>query len=152
MIKRRLLRDFLLRTVTWLKQNPEKLNMDIDDGYISSSLARSLSHRHHYTLSVWITDWSGDVLTLLSLIELWLRRHEPDIFATEERRRTGFHYRIQEQDSTHLMLNIRLQLTERVIVRIKDGILTAEPRDEIPLPPPEQDILAAWLDEGESES
>ncbi|EAW3064386.1 phage tail protein, partial [Salmonella enterica] len=42
MIKRKLLREFLLRTVTWLKQNPEKLNMDIEDGRISSTLARSL--------------------------------------------------------------------------------------------------------------
>lgn len=148
MIKRRLLREFLLRTVTWLKRNPEKLNMDIDNGHVSSSLAGSLSHRHHYTLSVWITDWSGDVITLMSLIELWLRRHEPDIFATEESRKTGFRYWIQEQDSTHLTLNIHLRLTERVIVRIKDGTLTAESRDEIPLPAPEQDILTAYLDEG----
>ncbi|HFW3091449.1 TPA: phage tail protein [Salmonella enterica subsp. enterica serovar Reading] len=147
MIKRKLLREFLLRTVTWLKQNPEKLNMDIDDGRISATLARSLSHRHHYTLSVWITDWSGDTITLFALIELWLRRHEPDIFATEEARKTGFRYWIQEQDSVHSTINIRLALTERVIVSIENNTLTATPKDEIPLPEPEQDILSAYLDE-----
>ncbi|ECX4790720.1 phage tail protein [Salmonella enterica] len=147
MIKRKLLREFLLRTVTWLNQNPEKLNMDIDEGRISSSLAPSLSHRHHYTLSMWITDWSGDTITLLSLINLWLRRHEPDIFATDEARKTGFRYWIQEQDSTHSTVNIRLQLTERTIVEIENGVLTATSKGEIPLPAPEQDILAAYLDE-----
>lgn len=150
MIKRKLLREFLLRTVTWLKQNPEKLNMDIEDGRISSTLARSLSHRHHYTLSIWIEDWSGDEITLLSLIELWLRRHEPDIFATEKARETGFRYWIQEKDSTHSVLNIHLQLTERTIVKIENGTLTAVSKDEIPLPSPEQDILSAYLDEGDS--
>ncbi|EIP1571974.1 hypothetical protein LRR32_000075 [Salmonella enterica] len=72
------------------------------------------------------------------------------IFATEKARETGFRYWIQEQDNTHSILNIRLQLTERTIVKIESGTLIAVSKDEIPLPAPEQDILSAYLDEGDN--
>ncbi|EDX0905072.1 phage tail protein, partial [Salmonella enterica subsp. enterica] len=150
MIKRQLLRAFLLKTVTWLGQNPEKLRMDIEEGRIAATLAPSLSHRHHYTLAIWIEDWGGDTATLLALIQAWARRHEPDIFATEEARKTGFRYWTYELDNAREKVLVHLKLTERMTVTVRDGVLTVTPKDEIPLPEPEQDVLTALLDEQEA--
>jgi hypothetical protein len=141
LLKQKNLRDFLRQTVPYLAQNPEKLILDIEDGSVEGTIGPSLSHLHSYKLVGWLLDWNGNTHVLVTLIELWLRRHQPDILANPDKRKTGFTYELLDLDGEMQNVNFTLLLTERVIVTQLDGSLNVEPKDEPPLPDGEVDPL-----------
>ncbi|MDW9427055.1 phage tail protein [Yersinia enterocolitica] len=103
--------------------NPERLKMFVDGGRIVSTLAPSLSFENQYTLTLFIEDFPSDVDYLFVPILAWLREHQPDIMATEEKRRTGFIHKVDVISDVLSDIRIDLQLTERAIVKEVDGAL-----------------------------
>ncbi|MGJ3745431.1 phage tail protein, partial [Yersinia pseudotuberculosis] len=101
----------------------ERLKMFVDGGRIVSTLAPSLSFENQYTLTLFIEDFPSDVDYLFVPILAWLREHQPDIMATEEKRRTGFIHKVDVMSDVLSDIRIDLQLTERVIVKEQDGAL-----------------------------
>ncbi|CNI77461.1 TPA: phage tail protein [Yersinia enterocolitica] len=123
MLKPKLLRQALTDSLTLLQTNPDKLKMFVDGGRIVSTLAPSLSFENQYTLTLFIEDFPSDVDYLFVPILAWLREHQPDIMATEEKRRTGFIHKVDVISDVLSDIRIDLQLTERVIVKEVDGAL-----------------------------
>ena len=64
----------------------------------------------------------------------WLRENQPDIMATEEKRRTGFTFKADVLSDTLCDISIDLQLTERVIVKQDGDALHVNHIGEPPLP------------------
>ncbi|OVZ84186.1 phage tail protein [Yersinia kristensenii] len=123
MLKPKLLRQALTDSLPLLQTNPDKLKMFVDGGRIVSTLAPSLSFENQYTLTLFIEDFPSDVDYLFVPILAWLREHQPDIMATEEKRRTGFIHKVDVISDVLSDIRIDLQLTERVIVKEVDGAL-----------------------------
>lgn len=123
MLKPKLLRQALTDSLQLLQTNPERLKMFVDGGRIVSTLAPSLSFENQYTLTLFIEDFPSDVDYLFVPIQAWLREHQPDIMATEEKRRTGFIYKVDVISDVLSDIRIDLQLTERTIVKEIDGAL-----------------------------
>ncbi|CRX99933.1 phage tail protein [Yersinia enterocolitica] len=123
MLKPKLLRQALTDSLPLLQTNPERLKMFVDGGRIVSTLAPSLSFENQYTLTLFIEDFPDDVDYLFVPILAWLREHQPDIMATEEKRRTGFIHKVDVMSDVLSDIRIDLQLTERVIVKEVDGAL-----------------------------
>lgn len=90
MLKPQQLRQTLTDSVPELQRNPDALNVFIDSGRIVSTLASSLSFEYQYRLNMVITDYAGNIDLLIVPLLAWLRTNEPDIMATEKKRRTGF--------------------------------------------------------------
>ena len=133
MLKPQQIRQMLADSVPLLKRNPDSLNMFIDSGRIASTLASSLSFEYQYQLNLVVTDY-GDSLDLLIVPLLaWLRENQPDIMATEEKRRTGFTFKADVISDTLCDISIDLQLTERVIVKQEGGALHVNHIGENPL-------------------
>jgi hypothetical protein len=126
MLKPQQLRQALTDSVPELQRNPDALNVFIDSGRIVSTLASSLSFEYQYRLNMVITDY----VPLLA----WLRTNEPDIMATEEKRRTGFTFQADVISDTTSDISIELQLSERVIVKQADDGLHVTHVGENPLP------------------
>lgn len=149
MLKPAQLRKVLTDCVPHLQTNPDSLNMFVDSGRIVSTLAASLSFEDQYQLNLVITDYPGNVDLLIVPVLAWLRENQPDIMATEEKRRTGFTHEVDIISDTLIDISIKLQLTERVIVRKVDGALHVDRVPEPPLPdndePPKQLYLAGQL-------
>ncbi|EPB4255865.1 phage tail protein, partial [Yersinia enterocolitica] len=99
------------------------LKMFVDGGRIVSTLAPSLSFENQYTLTLFIEDFPSDVDYLFVPILAWLREHQPDIMATEEKRRSGFIHKVDVISDVLSDIRIDLQLTERAIVKEVDGAL-----------------------------
>lgn len=133
MLKPNQLREAMAASSPLLQRNPESLNMFIDTGRIVSTLASSLSFEYQYQLNILVTDYAGDIDLIIVPVLAWLRENQPDIMATEEKRRTGFTFKADVLSDTTCDLSIDLQLTERVIVRNVDGALHVEHLGE---PPP----------------
>lgn len=123
MLKPKLLRQALTDSLQLFQTNPERLKMFVDGGRIVSTLAPSLSFENQYTLTLFIEDFPDDVDYLFVPILAWLREHQPDIMATEEKRRTGFIHKVDVISDVLSDIRIDLQLTERVIVKEIDGAL-----------------------------
>ncbi|EKN3361005.1 phage tail protein [Yersinia ruckeri] len=133
MLKPKLLRAALTDSLPLLQNNPDSLKMFIDGGSINSTLAQSLSFEQRYTLTLFVEDFTGDVDLIFVPILAWLREHQPDIMASEERRRTGFTYKIEVMSDQLCDIRIDLQITERVIVKQQEGALHV---NHLPEPPP----------------
>lgn len=123
MLKPKLLRQALTDSLPLLQTNPERLKMFVDGGRIVSTLAPSLSFENQYQLTLFIEDFPDDVDYLFVPILAWLREHQPDIMATEEKRRTGFIHKVDVISDVLSDIRIDLQLTERAIVKEIDGAL-----------------------------
>ncbi|ELY5259896.1 TPA: phage tail protein [Yersinia enterocolitica] len=123
MLKPKLLRQALTDSLSLFQTNPERLKMFVDGGRIISTLAPSLSFENQYQLTLFIEDFPSDVDYLFVPILAWLRKHQPDIMATEEKRRSGFIHKVDVISDVLSDIRIDLQLTERVIVKEIDGAL-----------------------------
>ncbi|MFQ6243006.1 phage tail protein [Yersinia enterocolitica] len=123
MLKPKLLRQALTDSLSLFQTNPERLKMFVDGGRIISTLAPSLSFENQYQLTLFIEDFPSDVDYLFVPILAWLRKHQPDIMATEEKRRSGFIHKVDVMSDVLSDIRIDLQLTERVIVKEVDGAL-----------------------------
>lgn len=134
MLKPQQLRQALTDSVPELQRNPDALNVFIDSGRIVSTLASSLSFEYQYRLNMVITDYAGNIDLLIVPLLAWLRTNEPDIMASEEKRRTGFTFEADVISDTASDISIELQLSERVIVKQADDGLYVTHVGENPLP------------------
>ncbi|MGD8162479.1 phage tail protein [Pantoea sp. FN0307] len=134
MLKPKQLREALTNSVPLLARNPDCLNMFIDSGRIVSTLASSLSFEYQYQLNLVITDYADDIDLVMVPVLAWLREYQPDIMATEEKRRTGFTFKADVLSDTLCDISIDLQLTERVIVKQDGDALHVNHIGEPPLP------------------
>ncbi|MGD8204961.1 phage tail protein [Pantoea sp. FN0305] len=134
MLKPKQLREALTNSVPLLARNPDSLNMFIDSGRIVSTLASSLSFEYQYQLNLVITDYADDIDLVMVPVLAWLRENQPDIMATEEKRRTGFTFKADVLSDTLCDISINLQLTERVIVKQDGDALHVNHIGEPPLP------------------
>jgi len=134
MLKPAHLRQALTGSVPLLARSPDSLNVFIDNGRIVSTLAASLSFEYQYRLNLVITDYAGDVDLLMVPVLAWLRENQPDIMATEEKRKSGFVFQSDVISDALSDISIELQLTERVIVKDIDGALHVTHTGEPPLP------------------
>ncbi|MGK6329131.1 phage tail protein [Erwinia sp. DT-104] len=134
MLKPKQLRRALTDSVPLLQRNPDGLNMFIDGGRIASTLASSLSFEYQYQLNLVITDYGDDIDLIMVPLLAWLRENQPDIMATEEKRCTGFTFKVDVLSDMLCDISIDLQLTERVIVKQEGGALHVTHAGENPLP------------------
>lgn len=108
--------------------------MFINSGRIVSTLDSSLSFAYQYRLNIIITDYAGNIDLMIVPLLSWLRTNEPDIMATEEKRRTGFTFQADVISDTASDISIELQLSERVIVKRADDGLHVTHVGENPMP------------------
>lgn len=134
MLKPKQLREALTNSVPLLARNPDSLNVFIDSGRIASTLASSLSFEYQYQLNLVITDYADNIDLVMVPVLAWLRENQPDIMATEEKRRTGFIFKVDVLSDTLCDISIDLQLTERVLVKQDGDALHVDYIGEPPLP------------------
>ncbi|VXC66383.1 phage tail protein [Serratia oryzae] len=128
------MRTALTESLPWLQRHPEDLRLFTDSERIASTLANSLSFEYQFRLNLLITDYTGDMDFIIVPILAWLCEHQPDIMATEEKRRTGYTFEADINNDGSFDISINLQLTERVIVKEQAGALLVDHLPEPPLP------------------
>lgn len=114
MQKPKSLRQAIENALPELAQNPEKLVMFVQQGSISSNKA-TLSHSKNYTLTLLITDFTGDLDVLETAIIHWLQTNQPDILGAGQVERDSFQFDVDilSHDSADVLY--QLKLSERVV-------------------------------------
>ncbi len=67
------LRHALNKAVPYVRNNPDKLHLFVDNGSLVATGASSMSWEYRYTLNAVIEDFSGDQNLLMAPVLLWLR-------------------------------------------------------------------------------
>lgn len=120
------LRAALNKAVPYVRENPDRLHLFVDNGSLVATSATSISWEYRYTLNVVVTDFTGDQNLLMAPILFWLRDNQSDMLqnATERERLFTFEVDILGNGACDLSLN--LKLTERVIAQEADGSIQVE--------------------------
>ncbi|PJG82121.1 phage tail protein [Caviibacterium pharyngocola] len=121
MLKAELIRSLLQNTLPDLKNNPDKLEIYIDDGLIVGTGAHSASYEIQYTLNIVVTDFSGSPDMIFAPLMDFIRKNQPELVENPERRKDGFKFIEDPNNHDSIDLSIYLKLTERVLVKEENG-------------------------------
>ncbi|WP_435947697.1 phage tail protein [Dryocola sp. BD586] len=128
------LRSALNKAVPYVRDNPDKLHLFVDNGSLVATGARSMSWEYRYTLNVVIEDFSGDQNLLMAPVLLWLKANQTDAINNPDLREKLFTFEVDILRNDVCDISLNLQLTERVLVS-SDGAISkveAEPEPDEP--------------------
>lgn len=145
MLKPASLRAAIEAALPSVKANPDKLLVFIEEGSVQCTGAASLSFEYGYTLRVILLDYAEHADTLLIPVLAWVSTNQPELFANPDRRRDGIRFEAELLNHSAMDLDLRIALTERVIVRKTEaGGYTATHAPEPPLDPYEGRNAEPW--------
>lgn len=110
------LRELLTTAVPDFRDNPQRLHVFVEEGAISCTGTRSLSHSFSYTLTVLVQDYSGDEQAVILPILAWARRAQPDLFENADKQDRVIELEVEVLTHDTMDIEIKIPLTERVIV------------------------------------
>lgn len=130
MEKPALLRAEIEKHLPEIKVNPEKLAMFIAPAHVVASKG-TLSHETNFTLSILITDFTGDLDVLNIVIINWLQEHQPDILGPGATDSGAYSIEADILGAGSADVLIELKLTERTVALIDDdgNIKVSHPRN-----------------------
>ncbi|MGD8107803.1 phage tail protein [Pantoea sp. FN0302] len=115
------LRHALNKSVPYVRENPDRLHLFVDNGSLVATSAASISWEYRYTLNVVVTDFTGDQNLLMAPILYWLRDNQPDALQNPDEREKLFTFEVDILGNGACDLSLNLKLTERVLAREVDG-------------------------------
>lgn len=129
------IKDTLLKKIRYLSENSEKLYLFVDDGDIIATNEPSLSYEYSYSLNIILEAFPGDQNIVFAVVVEWVKQHQPDILANPDKRQNGIRFEADILNNLSANISIDLKLTERVIVKEKDGQyhVDAVPEPENPM-------------------
>ncbi|YCI29827.1 phage tail protein [Erwinia sp. PK3-005] len=120
------LRNALNKSVPYVRENPDRLHLFVDNGSLVATSAASISWEYRYTLNVVVTDFTGDQNLLMAPILYWLRDNQPDALQNPDARESLFTFEVDILGNGACDLSLNLKLTERVLAREVNGQMQVE--------------------------
>lgn len=121
MYKPNSLRQHLAAAIPELQRDPDRLLVFADEGNVVASATASLSFEYRFKLNLIVTDYAGDADAIMVALIAWLKVHQLDLMANEERRKNGIGFEVDFNNHETVDISIKLELTERVAVKSGDG-------------------------------
>lgn len=104
-----------------LKKNPDKLLVFADDGHLVAAGTGSLSFEYQYKLNIIITDYSGSEDAIMVPLLAWVGVNQIDLLNNPDKQKSGIKFEVDFNNHESVDISIKLDLTERVIVKPSDG-------------------------------
>ncbi|MEN4769012.1 phage tail protein [Duffyella gerundensis] len=120
------LRAALNKAVPYVRENPDRLHLFVDNGSLVATSATSISWEYRYTLNVVVTDFTGDQNLLMAPILFWLRDNQSDMLQNVTERERLFTFEVDILGNGACDLSLNLKLTERVVAQEVDGSIQVE--------------------------
>lgn len=117
MLKLNEVREIIVRANRYLQDNPDKLQVFIDSGKIVSTGANSLSFEYDYTLTVIVQDFNGHADLIVLPLLVYLRTNQPELFENYNKSKELIQFDVEFLDQSSIDLMLKINLTERVLVR-----------------------------------
>jgi hypothetical protein len=117
MYKPNSLRQHLAAAIPDLQRDPDRLLVFADEGNVVATATASLSFEYRFKLNLIVTDYAGDADAIMVALIAWLKVHQLDLLANEERRKHGIAFEVDFNNHETVDISIKLDLTERVAVK-----------------------------------
>lgn len=125
------LRAHLVAAIPELRRNPDRLLVFVEEGTLRSTAAQGLSFEYGYTLTLILTDFAGHPDAVAIPLFAWVLVNQPELMLNLEKGREAIRFQAEILDKGKVDLEVRLPLTERVIVKKQeDGSLQVSHPDE----------------------
>lgn len=117
MYKPNSLRQHLAAAIPELQRDPDRLLVFADEGNVVANATASLSFEYRFKLNLIVTDYAGDADAVMVALLAWLKVHQLDLLANEERRKHGIAFEVDFNNHETVDISIKIDLTERVAVK-----------------------------------
>lgn len=115
------LKAHLLMRTPWLKEDPSRFAIYVDNGSIRATGAgASLSHELAYKLVLVILDYPGGPEQITAPILEWIKIYQSDMRDNPDWQRTGMLFEVEPMNKGTVDMKITLEVTERITVADKD--------------------------------
>lgn len=125
MLKPNHIREIITRANPYLKRDPDKLQVFLDEGRIACRGANSLSYEYAYTLNVIVQDYPHHADRIIIPLLAYLRAQQPELFENRDNSDQVIRFDAEFLNHKTLDLSIQVDLTERVLVKQTEGGLEA---------------------------
>lgn len=124
------LRRAIEQALPELAAHPDKLTLFVSAGRIIAHKA-TLSHSTEFTLSVLITDFSGDQAVLRTAVIDWLHTHQPDILGPGATNPQSFTFEadLLGHDTADILIELKLSERTRALIDDNRNIHIDHPRE-----------------------
>lgn len=130
------LRALLLSAVPHLKQNPNDLQLFVDQGkVVATGAGRNLSFEYQFNAIVLVTDYAEHADTLMVPLLAWVAEHQSELLTNPDKRENGIRFRAEMINKNKADIEVTIPLTERVKVTPVVGGRTVEHLPEPPFDP-----------------
>lgn len=117
MYKPNSLRRHLAQAIPELQRDPDRLVVFVDEGNVVATGTASLSFEYRFKLNLIVTDYAGDADAIMVAMIAWLKVHQVELMANEEKRKHGIGFEVDFNNHETVDISIKLDLTERVVVK-----------------------------------
>ena len=121
MLKPNSLREHLSQAVPALRRDPDKLAVFLKDGKLVAAAGETLSFEYRYTLNLVLLDYAEHADAVMVPLLAWLRINQPEIAENPDLREKALRFEVEFLNTKTVDLSIEIELTERVLVRARDG-------------------------------
>ena len=135
MLKPGSLRAHLTAAVPSLATNPHNLLVVARGGRTQTTGTGSLSFEYAYTLQMIVLDYAGHADAVMVPLLAWLKRHQPELMDNPERREKAIRFEVEYLTPQTIDLSIEVDITERVLVRPREGTAGGLNVIHVPEPP-----------------
>lgn len=147
MLKPNHIREIITRANPYLRRDPDKLQVFLDEGRIACRGANSLSYEYAYTLNVIVQDYPHHADQIIIPLLAYLRAQQPELFENRDNSAQVIRFDAEFLNHKTLDLSIQVDLTERVLVKQAEGGLEASYAGEPEHPEyPTKDMVADVYD------
>lgn len=115
------LRAHLAAYLPALRKHPDKLHVFVDKGTIATKRGAGLGFEYRYTLSILFTDYTEPADTIIVPLLVWIDAHQPDLIDHLDKRDRAIGFEAELIDHRAADIEVKLELTERVLVRPAAG-------------------------------
>lgn len=111
------LRAHLAAYLPALRKHPDKLQLFVEKGAIATKRGASLSFEYRYTLSLLFTDYTDPADTIIVPLLVWIDAYQPDLIDTADKRDRAIAFEAELIDHCTADIEVKLELSERALVR-----------------------------------
>ena len=108
------LRQWLTAFLPDLKTHPDRLQIYVEGGQISTRQSATLSFGYGYTLKVGIWDFAGDADTIMVPMLAWIEKEQPQLLRRADAQPFTFEAELLDSEASDILISI--DLTESVLV------------------------------------
>ena len=121
MLKPGSLRAHITAAVPELARDPERLVVLARAGRVITTGTAALSFEFAYPLQVIVLDYAGHADAVLVPLLAWLKRQQPELMDNPDTRDKAIRFEVEYLTPQTIDLSIEVDLTERVLVRPREG-------------------------------